>query len=414
MKKILLKVSGSIAAFKAAAFASKAVQAGYDVRVVLSDGAREFVGAATFEGITRERVYSSTFAPGDAMAHIDLARWADLTIVYPASANTLTKLAAGRADDLTGTLFLAHDFKSPYWVAPAMNPSMYGHPAVSDSVQKLRAWGVEILDPDSGRMACGEVGSGRLVEPEALLSRVADFLKQGIATRMVGEKNRVVISAGGTVEEIDPVRVLTNVSTGETGIRIANQLSRNGNPVTLLLAEGSPFRSLLDPEVEVVLFRTFDDLDLAVKSALKNSDVEWFIHSAAVSDYSVEQVLSVSGKPLDRESKIQSQEGMILHLTPNPKILERVRNYSANPKIKILSFKLSTHPVEGRELETYSSDYVVTNVASAVERGSDRHGGIIFSKKTGRFEKSSVFATKSELCEQVNRIIRGEVGEKTK
>ena len=165
---ILFKLSGSIAAYKACALISRLVQDGYTVQTVASKAALEFIGPATLEGLTGRAVECETFASGRAMQHIHLAKWADLTIVCPASANTINKLASGIGDDLLTTLFLAHDFKKPYLLAPAMNTLMYRHPATAASLQKLASFGVAILETASGVLACGDVGEGRLLEPELL------------------------------------------------------------------------------------------------------------------------------------------------------------------------------------------------------------------------------------------------------
>jgi phosphopantothenoylcysteine decarboxylase/phosphopantothenate--cysteine ligase len=174
--KILLQVTGSIAAFKAATLASKLVQDGHEVQSVLSAGARYFVGESTFEGLTGRPVLGDLFERGRALEHISLADWADLLLLYPASANHITRLRAGLADDLIGCLFLANNFRKPYWVAPAMNSQMFAHPAVADAVETLESWGCRILPTGEGRMACGAVGYGRLLEPE----RVAALIHQEI------------------------------------------------------------------------------------------------------------------------------------------------------------------------------------------------------------------------------------------
>ena len=171
--KVLLQVTGSIAAFKAAALASNLVQDGCEVQSVLSDGARHFVGEATFEGLTGRPVLGDMFERGRALDHISLADWADLLLLYPASANHITRLRAGLADDLIGCLFLANNFRTPYWVAPAMNSHMFAHPAVADAVAALEGWGCRILPTGEGRMACGTVGYGRLLEPEQVAAMIA-------------------------------------------------------------------------------------------------------------------------------------------------------------------------------------------------------------------------------------------------
>jgi phosphopantothenoylcysteine decarboxylase/phosphopantothenate--cysteine ligase len=404
-RNLLLVVTGSIAAFKAASLASKLTQDGFDVRVILSGGAKEFIGTPTFEGLTRNRVYENTFAPGDAMAHIDLARWADLTVVYPASGNTLTKLSHGRADDLVGTLFLAHDFKRPYWIVPAMNPWMLSHPAVAEAITKLKNWGVRVLDSDDGRMACGEVGTGRLVEPEAMLLEIqTHFSSIGTASTSTGRK--ILVTAGGTSEAIDPVRVLTNTSTGETGVRVANALADQGNSVTLLLAVSSPFVGTVAKNVRMLSYRTFQDLDGAMHSELEKGNFDTLIHAAAVSDYHVDRMETATGKPLSGTVKIHSKEGLTLHLEPNPKILDQVRKYAKNPKLRVISFKLATPSSKGpADLSGYDSDLIVYNAVSGIERGSDRHAGEIYAKTSKGYEIRSTFETKTDLTQTLSRMV---------
>ncbi len=174
--EILLMVSGSIAAFKAAALASRLVQDGYGVQTVLSAGGEKFVGAATFEGITGRPVLGDLWAPGRAMDHIELVDQADLFLLYPASANTITRLRAGLADDLAGCLFLANNFRKPWWIAPAMNSEMFAHPAVSGALTELAGWGCRILPTGDGRMACGTSGPGRVLEPDEVAALVAEAL----------------------------------------------------------------------------------------------------------------------------------------------------------------------------------------------------------------------------------------------
>ncbi len=169
---ILFILSGSIACFKACHVISRLVQKGHHVRTVATEAALKFVGPATLEGLTREPVATDLFAAGGALDHITLARWADLTVVCPATANTLNRMAAGLADDLAGSLLLAHDWKKPLLVVPAMNPSMWTHPATVNAVETLRNWGVRFVAIGEGRTACGESGEGRLAEPEDIVATI--------------------------------------------------------------------------------------------------------------------------------------------------------------------------------------------------------------------------------------------------
>jgi phosphopantothenoylcysteine decarboxylase/phosphopantothenate--cysteine ligase len=170
--RILLQITGSIATFMAAALASQLVQDGSEVQCVTSAGARKFIGEATLEGLTGRAVLEDMFERGRAFDHISLVDWADLLLVYPATANHITRLRAGLADDLIGCLFLANNFRKPYWIAPAMNSNMFDHPAVAEAVETLESWGCRILPTGEGRMACGTVGFGRLLEPEQVATLI--------------------------------------------------------------------------------------------------------------------------------------------------------------------------------------------------------------------------------------------------
>jgi phosphopantothenoylcysteine decarboxylase/phosphopantothenate--cysteine ligase len=173
---VLLQITGSIAAFKAAALASLLTQDGFEVQCVVSEGGQRFIGEPTLEGLTGKPVLSDLFERGRALDHIGLADWADLQLVYPATANHITRLRAGLADDLIGTLFLANNFRKPYWLAPAMNSHMFAHPAVAEALATLERWGCRVLPTGEGRLACGTVGYGRLLAPEAMLELIREAL----------------------------------------------------------------------------------------------------------------------------------------------------------------------------------------------------------------------------------------------
>jgi phosphopantothenoylcysteine decarboxylase/phosphopantothenate--cysteine ligase len=183
---VLFILSGSIACYKACEAISQLVQRGHRVRAVATKAALKFVGVATLEGLTREKVGTELFEAGAALDHIALARWADVTLVCPATANTLNRLAAGMGDDLAGALALAHDWAKPLLIAPAMNPAMWGHPATVASVARLRGWGARFVEPGAGRTACGEIGEGRLAEPAEVVAAIEGFAGGGVATDALG------------------------------------------------------------------------------------------------------------------------------------------------------------------------------------------------------------------------------------
>ena len=208
---LLFIITGSIAGYKACEVVSRLVQRGHRVRCVATASALKFVGPATLEGLTGSPVLSDLFESSRALDHITLTRWADAVVVCPVTANTINRLAAGLADDLPGALFLAHDRSKPWLVAPAMNPAMWAHPATMAAVGKLRSWGVRFVPVGEGRTACGETGEGRLAEPDVIVAAVEAALARP------ARKLRVLVTAGGTAEPVDGVRVLTNTSTGATG-----------------------------------------------------------------------------------------------------------------------------------------------------------------------------------------------------
>jgi len=367
--QILFLLSGSIACYKACDAISQLVQRGHRVRTVATEAALRFVGVATLEGLTREKVATDLFAAGAALDHIELARWADVVVVCPATANMLNKIAAGLADDLAGTILLAHEFAKPLLVAPAMNPAMWAHPATAASVARLRAWGAQFISPGEGRTACGETGEGRLAEPAAIVAAIETVLAPP-ARRL-----RVLITSGGTAEPIDGVRVIANTSTGETGALIAEQFGRSGHDVLLLRARnalrpGAPCREKV--------FTTFAELDAALDRALGAENFDAIIHAAAVGDFSVD-VIEVDGVTrLPGAGKISSDAAPVLRLRRNPKLLASLRQRSRNPAVRIIAFKLTrgADAAEAREavaelFHDGTADYVVHNdLAARGEHGA--------------------------------------------
>jgi phosphopantothenoylcysteine decarboxylase/phosphopantothenate--cysteine ligase len=332
MSQILFIFTGSIACYKACDALSQLVQRGHRVRTVATAAALKFVGTATLEGLTREKVGCDIFEPGAALDHIELARWADLTIVCPATANTLNRIAAGLGDDLAGALLLAHDWKKPLLLAPAMNPAMWSHPATMACVQKLESWGARFVSVGSGRTACGEVGEGRLAEPEDIVAAIEAALARPERRR------RVLVTSGGTIEPIDVVRVLANTSTGETGALIARHLARCGHDVVLLRAKTAASLGAAGREET---FATFAELDAALGRWLGNEEFDAVVHAAAVSDFAVESV-EVDGVVQPRgQAKIGSESAPTLRLRRNPKLLDTLKRRSRNRALRVVAFKLT-------------------------------------------------------------------------
>jgi phosphopantothenoylcysteine decarboxylase/phosphopantothenate--cysteine ligase len=305
-KRILLGVTGGIAAYKSAELVRRLRQHGADVQVVMTAAACEFVTPLTFQALSGHPVRLDTFdASGEAaMSHIELARWADTILVAPCSANTLAKIAHGIADNLLSTLVLAAD--APLLLAPAMNRQMWAQPAVMENIQALALRQVQILGPAVGEQACGEHGAGRMLEPDQLVDAlIQSFRHQALAGL------RVLITAGPTREAIDPVRFLSNRSSGKMGYALARAAREAGAAVTLVTGPVS----LSAPDgVEVEYVETALEMQHAVLMQAANTDI--FIACAAVADYRLD-------KPAEHKIKKQP-DSMQLTLLKNPDILAEV------------------------------------------------------------------------------------------
>jgi len=336
-RRVLVILTGSIAAYKACEVISLLVQAGVEVRAVATASALRMIGAPTLEGLTGRTVLSDLWEAGRALDHIQLTRWADLVLVCPATASTLNRLAAGLADDLPGTLFLAHDWSKPWLMAPAMNPAMWSHPMTVASVARLRAVGVRFLPVAEGRTACGEVGEGRLAEPQRVGAAVLAALARP-ARRL-----RILITSGGTEEPVDGVRVLTNRSTGRTGALLAFGFQVGGHHVTLLRGRAAV---AAPPGVDERAFGSFSDLDAALTQILGQEHFDAVVHAAAVSDYGVEAVIQ-AGVARPPGVKLDSRQSVELRLVPHPKLVNTLRARSRNPSLRIVAFKLTDHADAG-------------------------------------------------------------------
>lgn len=307
-KRILLCVTGGIAVYKAAALTSKLTQAGAEVRVIMSESAAEFVNPLTFQALSRNDVYINTFDEKDSkkIAHIHLADWADLVLVAPATANVIGKLAGGIADNMVSTTILAAT--SPVWIAPAMNVHMYDHPAVKRNIETLRQYGYTFVEPAEGYLACGYVGKGRMEEPEIIVAKMSEFFSEKLGN-LSGKT--VLITAGPTREKIDPVRFLTNHSTGKMGYAIAEEAVAAGAKVILI---SGPVNLKPPHGVEVVHVESAEDMYHAVMQHFAESDI--VIKSAAVADYTpkVSYDHKIKKQPGDQVIELERTKDILLEL----------------------------------------------------------------------------------------------------
>jgi len=364
MAFIGLGVSGGIGAYKAVEVVRLLQKRGHRVQAVMTRSARRFVGPLTFEAITREPVITTQFAPGmnADIEHIALASKMDLLVVAPATANILGKFAQGIADDFLSALYLAT--RAPVLVAPAMNTNMWEHPAVRENVERLRARGVRFVEPGAGYLACGWVGKGRLAEPEEIAEaadRILTSAEPQPASRSL-QHLRVLVTAGPTVEDIDPVRFIGNRSSGRMGFALATEAAARGAEVVLVAGP----TALPAPEVgDVVRVRSAREMRAAVMAHADTSDI--VIMAAAVADY--------TPKAGAGRAKIEKAGPLTLELERTPDILAELGAWRGEaPRPLLIGFAAQTgDPEEAarRKLTAKRVDLIVANDVSQPDAGFD-------------------------------------------
>ena len=350
-RRILLGVTGSIAAYKACELVRLLVRDGAEVQVVMSPAAEQFVGAMTFEALSRKPVRTALFdrEAEAAMSHIELARWADAVVIAPASANCLARLAMGLADDLLTTLCLAT--RAPIMIAPAMNAAMWENPATQGHVHALAERGVQVIRPDVGEQACGETGPGRLPDPEYLRAAIEEI---GAGRALQGI--HAIVTAGPTREAIDPARFISNFSTGRMGCALAGALLERGARVTLI---HGPVDLPLPPDADCVAITTAAEM---LEEVLKRvADCQLLVANAAVADWRPRAAT-------ERKTK-KAQELQTLELEPTPDILATVGRQASRPFL--VGFAAETEDLEENaraKLRAKNADLMVANRIGA-DRG---------------------------------------------
>ncbi|HBL97421.1 MAG TPA: bifunctional phosphopantothenoylcysteine decarboxylase/phosphopantothenate--cysteine ligase CoaBC [Psychrobacter sp.] len=451
MSNIVLAITGGIAAYKSAIFARLLIKAGFDVRVIMTTGAQAFITPLTLQALTGNEVHVSLLdeQAEAGMGHIELAKWADLIVIAPASANTLARLAMGMADDLLTTVCLATT--APVIIAPAMNQQMWAHPAVNLNVQTLRDMNYQIIQPASGEQACGDVGAGRLPEPEQLLAEVLLFKAMNTTPQLLAGK-RVVITAGPTVEAIDPVRYLSNHSSGKMGFALARACVAAGAEVILIAGGKVALPTPLNvTRIDVLSAKdmliaaqqcvdgTHSELQLDLEDEHDHSHehahehnhshthehhhsdcgcgdehelpqaytehqfvkADIFIATAAVADYRTEEAAPQKIK--------KTQDAMNLSLVKNPDILATIS--LAHPELFVVGFAAETQDVERYargKLAAKALDMIACNDVSRADIGfaSDDNAMQVFFSE--RYERDAITldkASKDKIAEQLASII---------
>ncbi len=356
-QKILLGITGGIAAYKSAELVRRLQNQSCTVKVVMTAAAEKFIGALTFQALTGEPVYHDMYqSSGDAMEHIELARWADKIIIAPASANFIAKLTHGLADDLLSTLCLAAEV--PIYVAPAMNQAMWKNPATQNNISILQQRGIHFLGPDQGQQACGETGPGRLLDPQEIAAQLLTSQQSTQLTtgqRLAGKT--VLITAGPTKEAIDPVRFISNHSSGKMAYALAQQALQAGANVKLISGPTS-----LTPPAKAELHAVESALQMhsAVMQNIQDTDI--FIACAAVADYRPATVAA---------NKIKKQaDHLSIEMLRNPDILTEV--CALKPKPLCIGFAAETENLlenAQKKLNAKNADLIIANAVGKNKEG---------------------------------------------
>ena len=388
-KKILLIICGGISAYKSLELIRLFKKNGARVKTILTKNAKEFVTPLSVSSLSQEKVYNDIFsAENEAeMDHISLSRWADAVLVAPITANTISKVASGNAEDLASTVLLASN--KQIFLAPAMNVRMWEHPSTKENILKLKSFGYKIIGPEIGDMACGEYGEGKMTEP----NEIVNTLKNYFSNLDKNKKLKALVTAGPTNEYIDPVRFITNKSSGKQGYEIAKCLRDNGFDTTLISGKTS-----IKP-LDGVNFVSVETAEEMFKESLNNLPTDVAIFSAAVSDFKVKNYKS---------KKIKKNEEFNLELEKNIDILNHISNHnSLRPKITIgfaaETNNLSTNAKE--KLNEKNCDWVIANDVSdqTIGFGSDFNKISIFykDKPEENFEKMSKSLVAEEIVKRV-------------
>ena len=344
-KKVLLIICGGIAAYKSLEIIRLLKKSGVIIKTILTKSGSEFVTPLSITSLSQSKVYQDLFNIENEteMDHISLSRWADLILFAPATANTISKLANGNSDDLASTVALASNKK--IFIAPAMNVRMWEHQSTIQNLTKLRTYNYKLIGPEIGDMACGEYGMGKMSEPEKIVNQLENYFKN------IGKKNRLkaIVTAGPTNEYIDPVRFITNKSSGKQGYEIAKSLSRKGFDTTLI---SGPTNLELNDDIKLIKIETAEEM---FQATLNNLPSDVAIFSAAVGDFKVKKTSKI---------KIKKQDKFNLELEKNVDILNYVSNHnSLRPKL-VIGFAAETNNLEeyaNKKLNEKNCDWIIAN-----------------------------------------------------
>ena len=389
-KKILLIICGGISAYKSLEIIRNLKKNNAKVKTILTKSAKEFITPLSVTSLSQEKVYDDIFSVESEteMDHISLSRWADLILVAPITANTISKLSSGSSDDLASTVILASD--KEVYLAPAMNVRMWEHPSTKENINKLKNYGYKIIGPDIGDMACGEFGKGKMLEPSEIIKKIELYFKN----KKNNKKFKALVTAGPTREYIDPVRFISNKSSGKQGYEIAKSFRDNGFETTLISGQTN-----LDP-ISGLNFIKVDTAQEMFDHTIKSLPVDVAVFTAAVADYKITNY---------KNTKIKKKDNLNLVLEKNIDILNNISKHnSLRPKLTI-GFAAETNSIVENslnKLEEKNCDWIIANDVSDNSIGfdSDENQISIFykDKNNENLKKMHKSLVASEI---VNRVI---------
>ena len=392
-KKILLIICGGISAYKSLELIRLLKKQDVEIKTILTKRAKEFVTPLSVGSLSQGKVYDDLFNTENEteMDHISLSRWADIILVAPATANTISKLSAGSSDDLASTVILASD--KDIFLTPAMNVRMWEHPSTKQNLNKLKSYGYKIIGPEIGDMACGEFGKGKMTEPKNIFQTIEEYFGK----LKKNQKLKALVTAGPTNEYIDPVRFITNKSSGKQGYALAKSLSRRGFQTTLI---SGPTNLQIDSDINLIKVKTADEM---FEETQKNLPADVAIFSAAVADFKAKK------KEIE---KIKKHNYLSLELEKNIDILNYVSKHnSLRPKL-VIGFAAETSDIQKnaqKKLIEKNCDWIIANDISNNSIGfdSDFNEVSIFYKDKKMKNETLVKKKKSEISEEIiDRVIK--------
>jgi phosphopantothenoylcysteine decarboxylase/phosphopantothenate--cysteine ligase len=389
-KKILLIICGGISAYKSLEIIRLLKKKGVVIKTILTQNGAKFITPLSITSLSQSKVYQDLFSIEDEaeMDHISLSRWADLILIAPATANTISKLANGNSDDLASTVALASNKK--IFIAPAMNVRMWEHQSTRQNIIKLKDYNYRLIGPEIGDMACGEYGEGKMSEPRQIINELENYFKN----LKKNNKLRAIVTAGPTNEYIDPVRFISNKSSGKQGYEIAKSLSKKGFDTTLI---SGPTNLEINDDINLIKVETAEEMFQATLNSLP-ADVAVF--SAAVGDYKAKKIAEI---------KIKKQDKINIELEKNVDILNYVSNHnSLRPKL-VIGFAAETDNLENyanKKLNEKNCDWIIANDVSNKEIGFDSNfNEVSIFSKNNKPDKLK-YKPKSEISEElVEKII---------